>query len=441
MINVAGPNSLLRFENDPDGGTPGFQVARNGHGMLSITDGGNVTGVTFASIGRVAGSDGMVDVAGTGSLLSFEDNPAGGFTALQVGRSGHGMLSITNGGNVTGVTFATIGREAGSDGMVAVAGTDSLLSLEGCDGGDGAFLFVGRNGSGTINISDGGRLVIDSVVTPCLFAGLNVARNPESTGDIRVTGVGSEVRIIGDTGFAGVGRRGTGSLTVSLGGLFIIEDGTDGRMFVAPVNRSVGTIRVLGETKDLDGNPTGTIPTVLNTGGFLGLGVGFDRVSPAGVATLIIDNGGTVTAGIVEIGPNGTVFSNGTITGTVNNSGVLNPGFSPGTATITNDYNQTAAGKLNIEIERRAFDQLLVGGVANLAGVINLLIADDVGTVDADIIVAGSIILDNLLVSINGSAPLPISDVSGVSVDGGVITVAVRGGKVKTKRKTKTKGG
>ena len=212
-------------------------------------------------------------------------------------------------------------------------------------------------------------------------------------------------------------------------------------MFVAPANRSVGTIRVLGERKDNSGTVIEVIPTELNAGGTLALGLAFDEVTDRGVATLIVDSGGTATAGAIKIGASGTVFLNGTLNGTVTNGGTINPGFSPGTGTIISDYNQTDAGKLNIEIERDAFDQLLVGGAANLAGVINLLIADDVGNVDANFIVAESINFDGLLISVNGSEPFPISEVSGVSVDGGVITVSVRGGRVKTKTKSKTKGG
>lgn len=165
-------------------------------------------------------------------------------------------------------------------------------------------------------------------------------------------GLDSEIRIRGNGGSVTVGRRGTGMLTIGIGGSFVIEDPVDGRLFVAPANRSVGMVRVLGETKDVGtGVPTGTIPTALNAGGFLGLGVAGDRVSSAGVATLIIDSGGTVTAALVEISPNGTVFSNGTITAvTVNNAGVINLGFSPGVATFNGALVIKPGGILNIEV-------------------------------------------------------------------------------------------
>ena len=125
-------------------------------------------------------------------------------------------------------------------------------------------------------------------------------------------------------------------------------------------------------------------------------------------------------------------------TGNLINEGTIIPGTSPGTLTISGSYEQTATGKLIMEIEPDAFDQLLIGGSATLAGVINLLIGEDVQNLDANIIVAESITGDPLI-SIDGSDPVPLGEVSGLSLDGGVLTVSVKRGKVKTKTKTKTK--
>ena len=321
-------------------------------GVLGVFDGGDVIANGLILGFRENGS-GQVHIAGTGSTL--ETNPALGDSFYQIGVSGHGILNITDGGAVTGLNGANIGRNANSGGVVNVSGAESVFGFEGIDsGGYGPFLTIGRDGSGTLNVFDGGQLVFDPVGVisgSCCGGGFNVARNPESVGSVSVRGTDSEIRVKGGYGFVSVGRRGTGELTVATGANFVVEDGAGGSIFIAPANRSVGTLRVLGETKNSIGGSTGLVPASVDAGGFLGLGVGFDRVSSAGVATLIVDSGGTVTAGTVEIGPNGTVFSNGTINATtINNSGVINPGFSPGVATFGGILVIKPGGVLKIEV-------------------------------------------------------------------------------------------
>ena len=321
-------------------------------GVLGVFDGGDVI-ANGLTLGFRENGSGEVHIAGTGSTI--ESSPDLGDSFYQIGRSGHGILNITNGGVVSGLNGANIGRNTNSGGVVNISGAGSVLGFEGIDsGGFGPFLTIGRNGSGTLNVFDGGQLVFDPmgvISGPCCGSGFNVARNPEGVGNVTARGADSEIRVKGGFGFVGVGRRGTGELTVATGANLMVEDGVGGSIFVAPANRSVGTLRVLGETKDQSGVPTGTVPTSVDAGGFLGLGVAFDQVSSAGVATLIVDSGGTVTADTVEIGPNGTVFSNGTINATtINNSGVINPGFSPGIATFGGILVIKPGGVLKIEV-------------------------------------------------------------------------------------------
>ncbi len=67
----------------------------------------------------------------------------------------------------------------------------------------------------------------------------------------------------------------------------------------------------------------------------------------------------------------GILGGTGRISATVNNSGELRPGASPGVLAITGDYNQTAAGVMQIELAgltSDAFDQLTVTGTATLNG-------------------------------------------------------------------------
>ena len=185
--------------------------------------------------------------------------------------------------------------------------------------------------------------------------------------DVTARGADSEIRIKGGFGFVSVGRRGTGELTVTTGANLVVEDDVGGSIFVAPANRSVGTVRILGEDKDNSGAVIAVIPTEIDAGGTLALGLAFDEVTNAGVATLIVDSGGTATAAAIKIGASGTVFLNGTLNGTVANGGTINPGFSPGTGTIVGDATFSDGGVLNIEVEggqSGEFDKLVVAGLA-----------------------------------------------------------------------------
>ncbi len=64
----------------------------------------------------------------------------------------------------------------------------------------------------------------------------------------------------------------------------------------------------------------------------------------------------------------------GVIDGNVVNHGRLNPGNSPGTLTLLDDYTQAADGDLAIEIASLdSFDRLQVGGTASLAGLLDVI--------------------------------------------------------------------
>ena len=87
-------------------------------------------------------------------------------------------------------------------------------------------------------------------------------------------------------------------------------------------------------------------------------------------------NNGKVTvngsiAGLVNVNSAGTLGGGGVIGGDMNNSGIINPGNSPGLLTINGNLNLNSGGILQIEIDGFSlgqFDQLQVGGVATLSG-------------------------------------------------------------------------
>ena len=100
--NVRLPSSLLH-------------VGSAGKGILTITDGGTVSG-TSTHIGYEAEAEGFVTVDGETTTLSAKE--------LYIGENGTGVVNVMNGGSVTGTT-SYIGANAGSTGTVRVQGTDS----------------------------------------------------------------------------------------------------------------------------------------------------------------------------------------------------------------------------------------------------------------------------------------------------------------------------
>jgi T5SS/PEP-CTERM-associated repeat protein len=183
-INSLGPDSNLI-------------VGRLGVGTLTVTKGGQ-TNSGFLAFGMHAGGDGTGLVSGDGSAIRVT-----GDQSLNVGRFGHGTLTIEAGGYVSG-TYVHIGHKLGGSGEVVITGAESSLIAEGTNGGT---ISVGRYGSGTLTIAEGGLAQGDWV---------NVGSYYTAIGTVLVTGTGSRFVSVDDE--MNIGRYGKGTLTVEKGG-------------------------------------------------------------------------------------------------------------------------------------------------------------------------------------------------------------------------------
>ncbi len=165
-------------------------VGELGTGTLNIEDGGQV-GNGGGLLGLLSGSEGTVTVTGSGSTWNSGD--------LYVGREGTGTLNIENGGEVWNST-GYLGYESSGSGTATVTGSGSTLNS--------ADLYVGREGTGTLNIEDGGGVSSSS-------AYLGRSSGGSGLGTATVTGVGSAWT---NWGALMVGWDGTGTLNVEDGG-------------------------------------------------------------------------------------------------------------------------------------------------------------------------------------------------------------------------------
>jgi len=206
-------------------------VGSSGNGTLNITNGGHVTsggkyyyedeyGQIYelycdSRIGSSSGSTGVVTVSGDGSTWTNSDS-------LRVGYSGEATLNITDGGAVSS-SSASIGDGSSSTGAVTVDGSGSTWT------NSGYHLHVGRYGSGTLNITDGGAVSSGSA---------SIGYGSSSTGAVTVSGASSTLT---NSGKLYVGHYGSGTLAIIGGGAVSNDSG-----YIGYESGSTGEVMVDG---------------------------------------------------------------------------------------------------------------------------------------------------------------------------------------------------
>jgi T5SS/PEP-CTERM-associated repeat protein len=326
FLNQAGQVSI--FGNNFIGRGPGASTT------LAVTNGGlfETTGNLLIGLGSTgtaaAGSNGTVNVSGTGSRVNVKLTPGsftdttgaaitdlGGLIQLADGSptSGStGTINVTAGGRVDADTLFTA-VDALDVATITVSGTGSqfnLSSFAALSAGGGTNVSGGQT---TITVNSGGSFSVGDL----FIANNGAAANPSSRGTVTVTGAGSTLTVFNDAGAntdgvvqVGVGTNSRGTLTISNGATANIAGG----IFSALNTGAQATINVDAGT--------------LTGGGVLVLGGTLvnDTIDPpvviaGGTSTLNVINNGTVTVGSLIAG--GGTSSNGTVN--VNTGGNLQP--------------------------------------------------------------------------------------------------------------------
>jgi len=321
-VTVSGAGSELTVF----GVTSKLDVGSTGIGTLSISEGGNVAVAASTFVGRNPSGSGTVTIAGNGSKLTSGED-------INVGHFGSGTLTITGGGEAASGQNVVLGKYSGSSGTATISGSGSkLTSIDD--------FFIGERGSGTLTVTGGGEAA----------ASIDVVIGDEASGNGTVTVSGSGSKLTAGENIT-VGNQGAATLTVSDGGA--VDSGTN----VIIGNASEGTATVTGSGSRLtaaenlivgnldDGTLTilagGTAEAVNNVnialnfgststatvsgaGSKLAAGSSFN-VGNGGAGTLNVTNGGYVDTGSVL-----TVGTDSTASGTVTISGagsVVKNGF------------------------------------------------------------------------------------------------------------------
>jgi hypothetical protein len=243
-------------------------------------------------------------------------------------RNGTGSLTVTDSADFSGLALDT--------GTTTVAATVPSFTIA-------DFLSVGSTGVGT-----NATLNLNAPTTydgSCCSNGINLGGgilNIASSFEIGGTGIAAAIN---DTG-------GMPVINILSGGSFTRATSSAGVVVEPPIDNA-GTFAV----------DTGTLDAL---GGL---------AQESGGSTTIAQ-GAELDGGVTLNG--GTLKGGGTLGGPVENvGGAVAPGASPGTLTITGDYTQDPGGTLQVDVDGpipgTQFDVLAVGGVATLAGTLEVV--------------------------------------------------------------------
>jgi T5SS/PEP-CTERM-associated repeat protein len=248
-LNVVGAGSRLYGKRVGSSAKTALYLGSSGSGTLSVRDGGNTLNNTVY-IGYGVNGTGLATIDGVGSSLSYT-------SGLYVGYEGVGTLEVLNGATLDAIFPFTnaIGYMAGSEGTLRLSGTgSSWTTVVGTE--------IGRFGSGTLEIMDGAHADM-AIVSAGEGAG--------SEGTILVDGTNSLL----EAWQIRVGRSGTGQMTIRNGGAVVsdgaatvgIEAGSSGAVIVEGANSSLLSSSIVVGS---EGN--GTLDIL--AGGFVGRGLG-----------------------------------------------------------------------------------------------------------------------------------------------------------------------
>ena len=331
----------------PNGDQP-ISVGQYGTGLMTISGGavvncaaGCTSSVLATVVAQAAGSNGTLNITGTGSTLNAANSFIVGHDQVSEapdlsgtfgtpGASATGTVNITAGGTLN-TGNATIAQNANVNYVPPQGATNNPTGTETSTG------IVNVSGSGaTWNITS----PTNGVVSP---SGLTVGVGTNTTGSVSVTNSGavnlgttnSSFQVEIDLGGAGSTSGGNGSVTVN-GGSINFTSGTDdviqvgrlqgnGTMTIEGGGTVSGALQTLvgrdGSTGSLTVNGAGSSLTLSGTnatnGAYLGIGTA-DTIAlgttygATSNGTVLVENGGTITVntnnnqnGGMNIGENG----------------------------------------------------------------------------------------------------------------------------------------
>jgi autotransporter-associated beta strand protein len=417
--NVRLHNNGLVDANE-NGSTLELHNAGVNTGTLRASNGGTLllaAGVFTNTGGSVRALDGSTVLVGSG---------VGGTPATIVGgtlaTSGSGVIRTASESRLENVTLDVA--------STLQLGIHSLVRLTGTLTNNGSFglgfapgnTTVAINGAVTVTGTGVWQMtpISNNSVTTSNGAGLDVLTN-DAMHTIRGTGTIGQFGgltflnkgLVDANHSAGLNIRGDNAVVSNMGTMRASSGGT--LHFFRSAFTNTGVLEALdGSTVDMDifnaalmnataGTLNGGTYRVIDSGGGATMRLTADPVTAIAAGTTIELSGAGATlrfihthlaasltnnAGTLKIfnghsfnlahslNNTGTLAGNGTVVGNVQNNGIVAPGTSPGTLTVTGNYTQSSGGSLQIELASLAsLDKLTVSGSVALAGTLNVVLA------------------------------------------------------------------
>ncbi|WP_158244351.1 autotransporter domain-containing protein [Trinickia dabaoshanensis] len=391
-------------------------VAQSG-GSLTLSATNTYTGST-----RINGGATLA-LSGTGSVANSSVADSGTLDISSTG--GTSIQSLSGSGNVVlgGQTLtlsnangAFSGVISGTGGLTIGAGTETLTNVNTYTG----TTTIGN--AATLILSSANNIALGNVVN---FGNLQISGSMGGLSGTGSVSVGTAGLVVTGSGSFGGVISGAGGL--SLSGSNETLSGTNTYAGVTTIDRGsalllsgTGSIAessgvTANGTLDISGTATGATIQNLSGMGSVKLGsrtltlsnaIGSFSGTFGGSGTLVKQGSGTwilngnsssftgtteVNAGLLEVGdintPSallggnvsvdaaGTLRGHGTVEGDVSNQGMVMPGGSIGTLTVSGNYTQAGNATLAIEVSPTQASQLKVGGSAALAGTLAITYA------------------------------------------------------------------
>ena len=315
-LTLAG-NNLYSGGTTVTGGVINFTSANSfGSGQITLSGGGlqwaaGSTADISSKLAPLGTGGGTFDINGNIVTLASAITGSGGLT-----KQGLGVLTLTGNNSYSGGTTVSAGALVGNSSSLQgnILNNASVVFNQ-----SGAGIYAGMmSGSGSLTLQGGGLL--------------NLTGTNTYTGGTSVSG--------GLINFNSANNFGTGAITLAGGGLqWATGTTTDISARLAPLGAAGGTF-------DTNGNNVTFATSLSGTGGLAKVGNGLLNLTGTNTYTggtsvlagTLAVNGSV--AGNVAVGAAGTLGGNGTIGGNVASSGILAPGNSIGTLTVSGNFAQ-----------------------------------------------------------------------------------------------------
>jgi fibronectin-binding autotransporter adhesin len=270
-------------------GTGTVTVGAGGTLRAGLTPGAVASGLSSIYLGNYGTSVGTLNVKGAGALAD-----ANGYR-INIGVISTGFMTVSAGGTAlsgsTGAGYPALqlGAHAGSEGTLTITDAGSTFTA---------------TGEADIGLASKGHLLIENagaMTTGSASSGFVIGNSTGSSGDATVTDAGSTLT---NTGYFIVGDDGVGTLTIENGATVTTSGATgDGADIALGTGSSGSQVTVTG-----DGSAWSVAGTLaVDAGG-----------------SLVLGDGGTVTAGAVAIAASGTISGAGLLdAGSIADDGVI----------------------------------------------------------------------------------------------------------------------